>query len=423
MNSLCFEPVSGASGDMILGALFDLGADPVAVTRVLQTAGLTDFEMSFSRKRDRHGLMAGFCEVRTPVAEHHEEHAHGSHHHRGLSDIVALIQAAAAPARAQQRALAIFQRLAEVEADVHGIEVEQVHFHEVGATDAIVDVFGACLALEQLDIEHVYCAEFKVGRGTVRCAHGVLPVPAPATVKLLEGRPVRRLDIESELTTPTGAAILTTLSEGDWTNLPVDLGPCGVGHGRRDFEQMPNTIRAFRAARRSGVRADTEWVEVLETDIDDDSPESLAALPEQLRGHGALDATLAPLAMKKGRTGVRLTVLARPEDTTRLADIVFSHSSTIGVRVSAARRLVLARSRVDVQTPWGPVAAKRIERPNGVEIAPEFESCREAAENAGVSIRQVMQAARRWEGARDECEGRVRGASARGECEGRGTSE
>ena len=393
MSTICFEPVAGASGDMILGALFDLGADPEKVTGELRSAGLSDFELCFERRQDAHHLAAGFCDVRT-THHHHNGNGHGHHHHehRGLQDILNMIAGSTAPDRAKQRASAIFQRLGAAEAAVHGSSIEEVHFHEVGAVDSIVDVFGACIALDQLDVDRVLCSEFKVGKGTVTCAHGTIPVPAPATVKLLEGQKIVPLDIEAELTTPTGAAVLTTLSEGGWGGFQQRLLKCGVGHGKRELDEIPNILRAYLLADQAFIEA----VEIIETDIDDDSPETTAALPEMLRKAGARDATLTGVQMKKGRMGTRLTVVVPAGDAPRFADLLFRHSSTIGVRVSSAKRFILPRQAASAETPWGIVRAKTIERPNGTEIVPEFDSARELADSADVPVRQVMAAARTW---------------------------
>ena len=391
-HDLAFEPVMGASGDMILGALFDLGADPAAVACELRKAGLNGFDICFTHTAGPGHVQYGRCEVRIDDPEHGtHDHAHGRH----LHDILGLIGRLQTTARTKTRASRIFQRLAEAEAGVHGISSEEVHFHEVGATDAIVDIVGSCIALELLGVERVYCSAFKVGSGTIRCAHGILPNPAPATVRLLEGFPVVRLSIEAELTTPTGAAILTSLSEGDWTGRACQWDRTGSGSGTHQLAEGPNIIRAYLLA--PGVLA-TEYVELVEADIDDDSPEVTAALPDLLREAGALDATLCPLLMKKGRAGVRLSAIVRVGDASRLADLILRHSSSIGVRVTAARRFVLARAPAVVQTPWGEVKAKRIERPHGVEYAPEYESCRELSAKTGVPLREIMSAARHWEG-------------------------
>ena len=402
MKAICFEPVAGAAGDMILASLFDLGADPSEVERIIRTGGLDGFHIQFERRPDVHRITCGYCDVMlgdTPAHEHEHEHGHGhepapaEHHHRGLRDILDIIGQSEAPPRAKERAEAIFRRLGAAEAAVHGVDIEEIHFHEVGAVDSIVDVFGICIALEQLGIDQVYASDFKVGHGTIRCAHGTIPVPAPATVKLLEGFAVERLDIKSELTTPTGAAVLTTLTAGDWRGMPMRILKTGAGHGSREFTERPNMIRAFLAEiDGNGLKQDT--VTVIESDLDDESPEILGALVDSLLAAGALDASFLSVQMKKNRPGVRLTVLSTPDRSAALAELILTQTSTIGVRTSLVKRFTLPRSEQTVETPWGPVACKRVERPDGPDLVPELESCRECAANAGISLRRVMAAAR-----------------------------
>lgn len=432
MPDIAFEPVMGASGDMILGALFDLGADPAAVERDLRDAGLDGFHLHFTHAEGPHRVRYGRCEVHVeedgstvkrftvhgsedgkPHGHHGHDHVHATasntehetrnakhhHPHRGLGDILEIIGRLRAPQRAKDRAIRIFTRLADAEAAVHGIAPEKVHFHEVGAVDSIVDIIGSCLALEQLGVERVFCSAMKVGIGTIRCAHGVLPNPAPATVRLLAGSvlPVVRLPVEMELTTPTGAAILTTLAESDWTGLPLRWGRSGSGCGSRTLPEGPNIIRAHLVETLPFKLQNVahEKIAVLETDLDDESPEVAATLPDLLRQAGALDATLTPLLMKKGRPGVRLTVLVKPADCATLSQLILTHSSSIGVRTWPASRFTLPREAGSATTPWGEVRTKRIVRPDGtVECTPEFESCRELAEKTGVPLRRIMHAAR-----------------------------
>jgi len=412
---------------MLLAALLDLGADPGEVARLLRAAGLAGVDLRFSRRPDPRGLVCGYLEVLDagqvaddgPAHEHEHEHGHEHEHehehapaplrsplvphsrphheHRGLSAILALIERLDAPVRARDRAARIFRRLGEAEAAVHGVPIEQVHFHEVGAVDSIADIVGICLALEQLGVERVYCSAIPVGEGTIRCAHGVLPNPAPATARLLQDSRIVRLPIRAELTTPTGAAVLTTLSEGPWEGLPLRLLGTGVGHGRKEFDALPNVVRAFLGDVPEVSAAGHDTVSVMECDTDDQTGEVMGALTEELLRAGALDVSLVPVQMKKDRPGVRLTVLCRPEDAGRLANLVLSRSSTIGVRTWQATRVVLPRGQASSDTPWGPVQCKRIERPDGVELAPAYESARRVAESAGVAVRHVLDAARRWE--------------------------
>ncbi|MFA4945172.1 MAG: nickel pincer cofactor biosynthesis protein LarC [Lentisphaeria bacterium] len=398
---LLVDPVMGASGDMILGALFDLGADPAAVERLLHAIGLTEVHLEFRQVEAEHRIRYGRCEVRIAAEGegHHAAGGHGHGHGRNLPGILAMLASPALPPRARDRAERIFQRLAAAEAAVHGIAVEQVHFHEVGAADAIADIVGACLALEQLGVERLHCGPLKAGTGTIRCAHGILPNPAPATVKLQEGFPVIQLPIAAELTTPTGAAILTTLSAGDWSGRPFRWLRSGAGCGLRKLAEGPNILRLILAEEPAAAAAAAhlapEAIEILETDIDDDSPEVTATLPDLLRQAGALDVTLTPLLMKKGRPGVRLTALLPPGRVAEFATLVLTHGSAIGLRHWPARRLVLERGPATLATPWGEVAAKRIVRPDGrVEVTPEFDSCRELAQRANLPLRRVMAAAR-----------------------------
>jgi len=387
VNTILFDPVGGVSGDMLLAAMFDLGVPTDTVVQALEPAGIGAFEVVFERRPGPDGIVAGFCEVRT--TEHDEQHE--PHGHRGLQQIETIIDRVSTTVRAKNRARSVFRRLAEAEAAVHGIAVDDVHFHEVGAVDAIVDIVGGCVALEHLAVDTVCCTGFKVGTGTVTCAHGVLPVPAPATVRLLEGFPVTHTGIEQELTTPTGAAFLTTLSSGALPPGPCRLAATGTGHGQRQNSTLPNVLRAYLL----GTAEHGILVDVLETDIDDDSPETTATLPDLLRAEGALDVTLTPVLMKKGRAGLRLTVLTDPGDTDRVADVLLTHSSTIGIRVHEARRICLPRQQLTVATPWGDVAAKRVQRPDGTaETIPEFESCRTIAVAHNIPVRRVMHAVR-----------------------------
>lgn len=428
MNGIAFEPVGGASGNMILGALIDLGADSGEIEKTIRTGGLDGFHIAWERRRDPNGIACVYCDVLLDDGsaadghdheadaghghrhhghdhghDHEHDHDHGHGHqghraHRGLADILGIIERSEAPERAKARAAAIFRRLGEAEAAVHDVDISEIHFHEVGAVDSIVDIFGIVLALEQLNVERVWCSPLRLGRGTIRCAHGIIPVPAPATVKLIAGHAAVRLGIDSELTTPTGAAVLTTLSDGDWQDMPLQVLKTGTGHGTWDFDQVPNTLRAHLLdLGSSDACTAADSVRVLEADIDDQTAETLGQAMTLLIDAGALDVSVHPLHMKKNRTGCRLTVLARPDTARALADVMLQETSTIGVRVHTCDRIVLARSAVKVQTPWGPVAGKRVARPDGIEIVPEFESCRELAARTGLPLRRIMDAARSWE--------------------------
>ncbi|MBD3233666.1 MAG: nickel pincer cofactor biosynthesis protein LarC, partial [candidate division Zixibacteria bacterium] len=266
IKALFFDPITGASGDMILGALLDLGIPLKEVENAIRSTGLREFEIEFNRITDHTGITAGKCSVKI------EE----SHHHRHLSDIEKIIDAGEFSEGINKTARAIFRRLAEAEAKVHNISPEKVHFHEVGAVDAIVDILGSVIAIDYLKPEKIYCAPLKTGRGTVKCAHGEMPVPAPATVELIKGFPAINLPIDMELTTPTGAAILTTLSEGDITGRSFVIKNVGYGIGSRKLEGRINGLRVMEIE--LDEHSSREMVDIIETDIDDESPEVIAAL-------------------------------------------------------------------------------------------------------------------------------------------------
>ncbi len=382
IKALFFDPITGASGDMILGALLDLGVPLKVVENAIRSAGLEEFEIEFNRVTDHTGITAGRCDVKI------EE----SHHHRHLKDIEKIIDTGEFSEYIKATAKAIFRRLAEAEAKVHNTSVEKVHFHEVGAVDAIVDILGSAIAIDYLKPEKIYCAPFKTGRGTVKCAHGEMPVPAPATVELIRGFPTVNLPIDMELTTPTGAAVLTTLSDGDITGHSFVIKNVGYGIGSRKLEGRINGLRVMEIV--LDEQSSREVVDIIETDIDDENPEVIAALMDELRTKGVCDVTLEQIQMKKGRPGFRLTVVAPRGADHEIANILFSHSSTIGARSYEAKRFILPREAVTVSTRWGDVAAKKIHRPNGVEIAPEYDSCKQIAAANGVSIREVMQEVR-----------------------------
>jgi len=372
---ICYlDTFSGISGDMLVGALADAGADRTALTTALESLGIgarVRFEAA-----SRQGLRATRFHVDTEGPQHS---------HRHLSRIVGIIRAAALPERARDNALAIFQRLGEVEAAVHQVPLERVHFHEVGAVDSICDIVGACLGLELLGVEAVYCSALNLGSGTVRTEHGLLPVPAPATAELVRGVPVYARGPEVELTTPTGAAVATTLARGFGPPPPMRVSAVGYGAGSRDFPGQANLLRVLIGEATGAAEATT--VAVLEANIDDSSPEVLGYALERLLEAGALDVTLAPLFMKKNRPGTLLTVIARPEDQERLAGLLFAETSTLGVRIHAAERRVQARRFVEVETPHGKVRVKVSEEGH---YAPEYEDCRRLAQASGAPLKEII---------------------------------
>lgn len=370
---ICYlDAFSGISGDMLVGALADAGASQQALLDGLNALGL-EATYEFARTR-----RAGISATKFHVAGGRPAN------HRHLHHILGLIQRSGLPERVCRNAAAVFQNLGQAEAKVHGVPIEKVHFHEVGAVDSIADIVGACLGFELLGVEAVYCSAVNVGNGTVRTEHGTLPVPAPATAELLRGKPVYARGPEAELTTPTGAALAVTLARDFGPLPPMRISETGYGAGERDFPQQANVLRVIVGEASGATEAAT--VSVIEANLDDASPEVLAYALERLLEAGALDVSLAPLLMKKGRPGTLLRVIARPEDRERLAAMVFAETTTLGLRWWDAERRVQERRWVEVQTRYGKVRIKIGES----AWAPEYEDCRRLAREAGVPLKDVL---------------------------------
>jgi uncharacterized protein (TIGR00299 family) protein len=392
---------AGASGDMILGALVDAGVSPAALRRGLASLPIGAFSLSAARVT-RDGLAARKVTVRLrePHAPRHDvvggPGAHGPEH-RTLADLERILRRAQLPPRVRDRSLSVFRRLVAAEGQVHGIPPERVHLHEVGAADAVVDVVGACLALEMLGVERVVVSPLTTGFGTVRCAHGLLPVPAPATALLVRGVPVLAGESEGERLTPTGAAILTEVADA-WGPMPA-MVPRAVGYGAGDraFAHGPNALRVLvgdaaehdRPGAHGGPR-----VLVLEANVDDATPQALAYAAERLFEAGALEVYTVPAVMKKGRAGAALTVLGREEALAALSDVLLRETTTLGLRWRLDHRIELERELQTVSTPYGRVRVKVAGRDGEVLNAwPEYEDCAEAARRRGVPVREVQQAA------------------------------
>lgn len=435
---LLLEAHSGIAGDMTLAALLDLGVAPAALEAELRKLALAEpWTMEVSRVT-RHGIVANhvrFLVNGKPVEgpylasdkghghahghdhEHghahdhshpHEHgpvgpggphghghgddaHAHEQAHGRTYGAIRKLIDASGMAPGAKGRAQKIFRIIGEAEAKLHGIALDDVHFHEVGSLDAILDICGVAAALELLKVERIAALPLPVGGGAVRMAHGMLPVPAPATLEILKGFPVRRVPWRFETVTPTGAAIVAALASPD-VPAAYRIDAIGYGAGTKDPQEVANLLRVF--AVRAEAQAGLESIMVLETTVDDSTPEQIAHVLEKLRAQGALDAFAAPAFMKKGRSGVHLTVLAAQGDADRLSDVIFRESTTIGIRRRAETRRVLPRKAGTVSTPWGEVAVKTVELPGGgTRSTPEYESCAALAAQTGVALIDIYRAA------------------------------
>jgi pyridinium-3,5-bisthiocarboxylic acid mononucleotide nickel chelatase len=370
---ICYiDAFSGLAGDMLVGAFADAGADRDAVTSALESLA-TGATVTWDRVQ-RRGMSATKFRVNV------EEQAK----HRHLSGILKMIHAAELPDPVKAASEKVFRTLAEAEASVHGVGIEKVHFHEVGAADSICDIVGACLAMHLLKVDALHCSPINVGSGTVNTEHGVLPVPAPATARLLQDRPVYSRGPALELTTPTGAAFVTALADGFGTMPAMRIKAIGYGAGDRDFKEHANVVRVM-VGTASGAPESTT-VSVVEANIDDASPQVIAYATEKLLEAGALDVLVLPAQMKKGRPGVILQVLTTPEKREELVALVFRETPTLGVRFHTAERRVQAREWVEVNTSYGPVRIKA-----GADgYAPEYEDARRIATMSGIPLKQIL---------------------------------
>ncbi|MBL8232892.1 MAG: nickel pincer cofactor biosynthesis protein LarC [Bryobacterales bacterium] len=369
-----WDAFSGISGDMAIGSLIDAGASFQDLSAGLESLG-TGATFRLERVK-RHGISASKFHV---DFEPQKKHRH-------LPHIVKMIDSSDLPGAVKANARNVFQRLGEAEAQVHGVPIEKVHFHEVGAVDSICDIVGACLGLHLLGIDATYCSPLNVGSGTVHTEHGLLPVPAPATALLIAGKPVYSEGPVFELTTPTGAAIAVTLCRGFGPMPPMCISQVGYGAGNKDFPIQANVLR-FTVGDAVNA-AESTTVSVIEANIDDTSPQVLGYAMDRLFSAGALDVSLEPLLMKKNRQGSLLRVIATPEAQETLAAIIFAETSTLGLRISRAERRVQAREFVEVATPHGTV---RMKVAAGGAFAPEYDDCRRLAAEKNIPLKQVIQ--------------------------------
>ncbi len=421
MKIAYFDCFSGISGDMTLGALVDVGVPSEILTDGLATLKLdAEFSLRFE-KAVKHSITGtrAIVDVHPAHTDSHEKkaHSHGhghshthehSHHHehgpsRHLSDIFKLLDDSDLDAEVRDTAKRVFDRLAEAEAKVHNTSKDNVHLHEVSGIDSIVDIVGSVIGLAYLEVDAVYASPLSLGRGFVRCAHGVMPVPVPGTMELLQGVPIHQTDIPKELVTPTGAALITTLSQNFGVMPQMRLDRIGYGAGTRDLEQRPNLLRLCLGEKTSDTglktthhHAETDSVDIIETNVDDMSPEITGYVTTQLFEHGALDVFLAPVYMKKGRPATQITVLCPTIHRDRLIELLLTETTTFGVRLSSADRIKLRRDFVEIKTQWGTVQAKRGYL-NGtlIKTVPEYEDCKRLAEQNSVPLRQVYAAALR----------------------------
>ena len=438
MNIAYFDCFSGISGDMILGALVDVGLNKDKLQAELSKLQLHEYSLDFT-KATKHGITGTKANVKIlaePESHHHKhiadenngehdgaihevptpnpskegtaersEHTHdkSSHSHipsRFLSDIFALIDESSLSQKIKTTAKEIFDRLASAEAKVHNATKDTVHLHEVSGVDSIVDIVGAVIGIELLGIEEIYASPISLGGGFIRCAHGVMPVPVPGTLELLSGVPVHQTNIRKELVTPTGAAIITTLAKGFGVMPPMTINKIGYGAGSRDLEEQPNLLRVIigekkPALERSEAKSyDEDKIIVLETNIDDMSAEIYGYLMEKLFPLGALDVFLTPIFMKKNRPANILTVLVERQNLEKIADFIIDETTTFGVRFYEVERQKLQREFMMVKTQYGEIRVKMGKLGDEViKAVPEYEDCKRLAEANSVPIRKVYESA------------------------------
>ncbi len=391
MRTAYFDCFSGACGNMILGALVDAGLSIKKLKAELKKLKLSGYDIT-ARKISKNGISCTYLDVKIkPVRAIHELPLHKHHPHRNLRDITRLITRSKLSRSVKERSVAVFTRLAKAEAKVHGTSIYKIHFHEVGAVDAIVDIVGSVVGLELLKIEKVYCSPLPLSRGFVDCSHGRLPVPAPATMELLKGIPLYKIDVDKELVTPTGAAILTSLADS-FGNMPdMMVSKIGYGAGKAELEH-PNTLRMM-IGETSDTKAADKVISV-ETNIDDMNPQIYNYLFERLFAAGALDAYISHIQMKKNRPGILLTVISSKKDLQKVLDILFRETTTIGVRMREYDRKCLERKVFSIKTKYGNLKAKASFLNNqAVNIQPEYEDCRLAAIKNKVPLKIVMKEA------------------------------
>lgn len=382
---LYLDCAGGVAGDMLLSALVEAGADPKAVEAIPTSLGFDDVSLQWSSGRPG-GFAARRLEVNFDPAAHP--------HHRGLRDLEELIDRASAPATAKERAKEVFLTLARAEAAVHGENLDTVHFHEVGCVDALIDILGACITLEQLAVDEIVCSSLPMGYGTVQCAHGTLPLPAPAVAAMLPGIPVHDAGVEGETVTPTGAALVKTLANHFGPMPEMTVEAVGVGAGSREYPGLPNVVRAFVGT--ATAVDDTIPTEALliQCNIDDLDPRVLPVVIEQLLSAGAVDAYTTPIVMKKGRPGHLITALAPQAALDPVVTTLLRETTSLGCRITHVDKRHLRRRMETADTPWGPVPVKAaLIGDTVVRRVPEFEPCAELARETGVPVREILAAA------------------------------
>ena len=390
MRTLFYECFSGISGDMNLAAMLDLGVDQNLLRSELEKLNLSDeFELniSSSSKSSIYGTRVDVVLKHHHHHHHGEDHAHSHHHHRNLADITSIISESTLSQAVKDSSLKIFNRIAEAEAHIHNCSINEIHFHEVGATDAIVDIVGAAICRHALDIDQVICSSVELGGGFVKCAHGKMPVPAPATVEILHGIPTKRGAVQFETTTPTGAAILAAFVDRytDTPEMTIEKTAYGIGH--RDMD-IPNVLRIHIG--KISDKTNTVEARLLECTVDDMTAEALGYAMEKLLEAGASDVNFIPATMKKSRPATIVSVLCSPENEAAIQQLIFSETTTLGIKSIALTKTMLERSTIQCETKYGKISIKEAKL-NGktVRSKPEFEECAAIARRENIPLSKV----------------------------------
>ena len=402
MKIAYFDCFSGISGDMTLGALVDLGLEPAFLESELAKLKLEGYRLNFAKAK-KQGITGTKAHVELLQYDHdhdhdhdhnhnhNHDHDHDQHHSRNLNDIRQLIENSDLGENIKEKSLSIFVRLGEAEAKVHDTTIDKVHFHEVGAVDAIVDIVGAVIGISAIGIEKIYSSPLSLGSGTTKSAHGVIPVPAPATLELLKGIPVRQTGIRSELVTPTGAAIIGTLAEGFGPMPEMVIDKIGYGAGTKDLTEQPNLLRVCLGTVKKNFEHDS--IKVVETNIDDMSPQVYDLLIDKLLEKGALDVFLTLIVMKKSRPAIKLTALVDLPNLDEVCSCILTETTTMGVRIYDADRKKLSREMVEVETQYGKVRVKLGKIGDKViKAMPEYEDCKRIAKEKNVPLMKIHQA-------------------------------
>ena len=400
-NILFIEPNSGASGDMMIGALLDLGFSFDELREKLLLLPLEGYRLSME-KCNRSGIQATKFDVQEVHEHHHSdhghhhkhEHKHHHHHHRTFADIRSMIEGSRLSSWVKEKSIEAFRRLAEAEGKIHGHPADQVHFHEVGAVDSIVDIVGTMIIMESFRSMRVVSTAVNVGQGTLKCQHGVYPVPGPAAQELLRNIPIFSNSMTGELTTPTGAALLATLADEFGAHPPMKITATGYGAGTRETPGGANVLRISVGETSEKTVAPTEQVAVMEAAIDDMNPQIFGYFQEKALAAGALDVYAESIQMKKNRPALKITCVCAVDDVRRFAEIIFRETTTIGIRYTIADRITLIREFREVLTKYGPVKIK-VSLLDGrlVNFVPEFEDCRRLAEQTGAPLKEIQAAA------------------------------